>query len=46
MLVTIASHYQKSPIAPHDFFDLRNAMVPVFMLLIPCDVDASTSSVT
>ena len=42
-LVLMTSHDQKCHIAPHfNFLDLRNAVVPLMMLLALCDAGANS----
>ena len=47
MLGPVASHDQKSHVAPHfDHLDLGNAMLPLTMSLASCDVSTGTNGVT
>ena len=46
LLIPMASHNQKSHVAPQfNYPNLRNAMVPLVMLLKLCDYDASANSI-
>ena len=45
-VVSMASQDQNSHVALHlDYFDVRNAMVPLRMLLASCDIDVSNNGI-